>query len=161
MVLRSGAKQGRARFWDKAGAFAGFTLPVVLVVFTVWFGSRTDGYSHISDTISRLGAAGAPGDWWFRAVNFLGAGTGDAHGRAASLTAVAIVAFLLSASWALGRGWHRARSRRRDRGVAGNSRPGWFAWFTWAATAVTAVDPGRRGGPGAGTTGRRLPRRPP
>ena len=72
MVLRSGAKVGPVGGRDWAAAAAGVMAVVVLVVFVVVAGTR-DGYSHVDDTISQLGAHGTPGVWWFFAVNVAGA----------------------------------------------------------------------------------------
>ena len=72
MVLRAGAKRGPARPLDIAGAGAGVGAVLVLVVFVVVAGNRS-GYSHVDDTISKLGASGAPGATWFTAINIVGA----------------------------------------------------------------------------------------
>ena len=72
MVLRSGAKVGPAGGWDKAGAAAGVGAVAVLLTFVVWAGTR-EGYSHVDDSISQLGARGTSGRWWFFAVNVAGA----------------------------------------------------------------------------------------
>ncbi len=73
MVLRSGAKVGPAGRWDKAGALAGVAAVVVLVAFVVVAAGTRDGYSHVDDSISQLGAHGTSGVWWFFAVNVAGA----------------------------------------------------------------------------------------
>jgi Dyp-type peroxidase family len=72
VVLRSGAKQGPARGWDIAGAAAGVATVLVLTVFVIVAGTR-DGYSHVNDTISQLGASGTSGANWFVIVNWVGA----------------------------------------------------------------------------------------
>jgi len=63
VVLRSGAKVGPAGGWDKAGAAAGVGAVAVLLTFVVWAGTR-EGYSHVDDSISQLGARGTSGRWW-------------------------------------------------------------------------------------------------
>lgn len=72
MVLRAGYKTGPARPWDVAAAVAGVLLVAILFAFVVAAGTRPH-YSHLHDTISALGAYGAPGRWWFSAVNWAGA----------------------------------------------------------------------------------------
>jgi deferrochelatase/peroxidase EfeB len=73
MVLRSGYRQGPLGLTDKGGVVAGFGLVAIHLLFIGIAGWRTAGYSQIDDTISRLGARGAPGEWWFTAVNVIGA----------------------------------------------------------------------------------------
>src|SRR5215472_13330112 len=95
MVLRSGYKQGPARPWDIAGAVSGVMLVLMLFVFVIVAGTRP-GYSHLQDTISALGARGAPGQWWFTAVNIAGAPLILAFGYAVQRRlAVGFATFLL------------------------------------------------------------------
>jgi Dyp-type peroxidase family len=68
MVLRAGYKVGPGRPWDVAGAGAGAAAVVIFALF-VGLAPRPAGYSSYSDPISRLGAFGTPGQWWFTAVN--------------------------------------------------------------------------------------------
>jgi Dyp-type peroxidase family len=51
---------------------AGVAAVLVLTAFVIVAGTR-NGYSHVDDTISQLGARGTSGRWWFLAVNLVGA----------------------------------------------------------------------------------------
>jgi deferrochelatase/peroxidase EfeB len=70
MVLRAGYKVGPARPWDIVAAFCGVFAVAIFAIFVV-LAPRPDGYSAYSDTISRLGAFGAPAQWWFTTVNLV------------------------------------------------------------------------------------------